>query len=102
MGGKGLSTVRQSQAPLFLKPSHALQAGLFEPPPTDENALADTLGLMLNCINSCLYMVPPLEQQEQQGRKGWLHTRQLAEHCRACQASADLGGVLLGGHPQAA
>ena len=30
---------------------------MFEPPPTDENALADNLGLMLNCINSALYMV---------------------------------------------
>ena len=35
----------------------ALQAGVFEPSPTDENALADNLGLMLNCINSGLYMV---------------------------------------------
>ena len=30
---------------------------MFEPPPSDENALADNVGLMLNCINSALYMV---------------------------------------------
>ena len=33
-----------------------MQAGVFEPPPADEDALADTMGLMLNCINSGLYM----------------------------------------------
>ena len=33
-----------------------MQAGIFEPAPTDEGALADTWGLYLNCINSGLYM----------------------------------------------
>ena len=32
------------------------QAGIFEPPPADEEAVATTLGLLLNCINSGLYM----------------------------------------------
>ncbi|KAK9838252.1 hypothetical protein WJX81_000293 [Elliptochloris bilobata] len=32
------------------------QAGIFEPPPTDEEAVATPLGLMLNCVNSGLYM----------------------------------------------
>ena len=34
----------------------ALQAGIFEPAPVDENAVATTAGLWLNCINSGLYM----------------------------------------------
>ena len=37
-----------------------VQAGMFEPPPADDQALADTMGLMLNCINSGLYMARPL------------------------------------------
>lgn len=32
------------------------QAGIFEPAPSDDSALADTWGLYLNCINSGLYM----------------------------------------------
>ena len=35
---------------------NSAQAGIFEPPPTDEEAVATPLGLMLNCINSGLYM----------------------------------------------
>ena len=33
-----------------------LKAGIFEPAPADEDSLADTWGLYLNCINSGLYM----------------------------------------------
>ena len=33
-----------------------MQAGIFEPPPADEDAIATTGGLLLNCINSGLYM----------------------------------------------
>ena len=32
-------------------------AGIWEKPPDDENAVADTNGLYLNCVNSGLYMV---------------------------------------------
>ena len=35
-----------------------MQAGVFEPPPSDNEALADTMGLMLNCINSGLCEPP--------------------------------------------
>lgn len=31
-----------------------LQAGIFEPAPVDEDAIATTTGLLLNCINSGL------------------------------------------------
>lgn len=37
-----------------------LQAGILEPPPRDEDAVATRLGLWLNCINSGLYMVRTL------------------------------------------
>ena len=30
---------------------------MIEPPPADEQALADTLGLYLNCVNSALLLV---------------------------------------------
>lgn len=33
------------------------RAGIFEPAPTDELAVATTLGLVLNCLSSGLYMV---------------------------------------------
>ena len=33
------------------------QAGIWEPPPEDKNAVANTNGLLLNCVNSGLYMV---------------------------------------------
>lgn len=33
------------------------RAGIFEPPPTDDLAVATTLGLVLNCLSSGLYMV---------------------------------------------
>ena len=32
------------------------RAGIFEPAPTDELAVATTLGLVLNCLSSGLYM----------------------------------------------
>lgn len=35
------------------------RAGIFEPAPTDELAVATTLGLVLNCLSSGLYMVKP-------------------------------------------
>ena len=35
-------------------------AGIWEKPPDDENAVADTNGLYLNCVNSGLYMVVSL------------------------------------------
>ena len=35
------------------------RAGIFEPAPTDELAVATTLGLVLNCLSSGLYMVSP-------------------------------------------
>lgn len=31
-------------------------SGIFEEPPEDTEAVATTLGLALNCVNSCLYM----------------------------------------------
>ena len=34
-----------------------LRAGIFEPAPSDEAAVATTLGLVLNCLSSGLYMV---------------------------------------------
>lgn len=33
-----------------------VQAGIFEPAPADDEALADKWGLYLNCINSGLFM----------------------------------------------
>lgn len=33
------------------------RAGIFEPAPIDELAVATTLGLVLNCLSSGLYMV---------------------------------------------
>ena len=45
-----------------------LQAGIFEPAPVDEDAIATTTGLLLNCINSGLYManynliLPPITE----------------------------------------
>lgn len=33
------------------------QAGIWEPPPEDSLAVADFNGLLLNCVNSGLYMV---------------------------------------------
>ena len=36
------------------------RAGIFEPAPIDELAVATTLGLVLNCLSSGLYMVSPL------------------------------------------
>ena len=33
------------------------RAGIFEPAPSDEAAVATTLGLVLNCLSSGLYMV---------------------------------------------
>jgi len=33
------------------------QAGIWEPPPEDEKAVATFNGLLLNCVNSGLYMV---------------------------------------------
>ena len=33
------------------------RAGIFEPAPTDELAVATTLGLVLNCLSSGLYMM---------------------------------------------
>ena len=33
------------------------RAGIFEPAPTDDLAVATTLGLVLNCLSSGLYMV---------------------------------------------
>ena len=33
------------------------RAGIFEPAPSDELAVATTLGLVLNCLSSGLYMV---------------------------------------------
>ena len=36
------------------------RAGIFEPAPTDELAVATTLGLVLNCLSSGLYMVSQL------------------------------------------
>ena len=41
---------------LVYDPHGCRQAGIFEPPPPDEEAVATTLGLLLNCINSGLYM----------------------------------------------
>lgn len=35
------------------------RAGIFEPAPTDDLAVATTLGLVLNCLSSGLYMVTP-------------------------------------------
>ncbi len=37
------------------------RAGIFEPAPTDELAVATTLGLVLNCLSSGLYMVSSLQ-----------------------------------------
>ena len=45
-----------------------MQAGIFEPAPVDEDAIATTTGLLLNCINSGLYManynliLPPITE----------------------------------------
>ena len=45
-----------------------LQAGIFEPAPAEEDAIATTTGLLLNCINSGLYManynliLPPITE----------------------------------------
>lgn len=36
------------------------RAGIFEPAPTDDLAVATTLGLVLNCLSSGLYMVMTL------------------------------------------
>lgn len=36
------------------------QAGIWEPPPEDSLAVATFNGLLLNCINSGLYMVCPV------------------------------------------
>ena len=36
------------------------RAGIFEPAPTDDLAVATTLGLVLNCLSSGLYMVTAL------------------------------------------
>ena len=33
------------------------QAGIWEPPPEDRLAVANFNGLLLNCVNSALYMV---------------------------------------------
>ncbi len=37
------------------------RAGIFEPAPIDELAVATTLGLVLNCLSSGLYMVSSLQ-----------------------------------------
>lgn len=60
------------------------RAGIFEPAPSDEAAVATTLGLVLNCLSSGLYMVCNSHIATDPKFKQFFSRRQPDKPCHTC------------------